>query len=224
MKNLKYFALAILSAFFISEVLQAAPPARRVPSRTSKPSSRAVEPNRPALPSTPARATDSARDSLPDFSTGSVTKSKLNIQQYISRIQQGLQISEYQALEIIEISSNPNNNLEGEQQIRLREQAQEYASQKEAAFDLYFNNELTGNQIAQTLDVPQTVIFLWMAEWFQNRLEQIQQQIPEFTRANKDNIRATIDFLKHYLTESEIRDLMIRNLDNFNPESAAQTN
>ena len=67
MKNFKYFTLAILSVFFISETLQAAPPGRRVPSKISKKtSSRAVEPNRP--PAAPARATDSVRDSLPDIS------------------------------------------------------------------------------------------------------------------------------------------------------------
>ena len=49
----------------ISEVLQAGPPGRRLPTRTSKSSSRNVEPNRPAIP---VRTTESVRDSLTDFS------------------------------------------------------------------------------------------------------------------------------------------------------------
>ena len=67
MKNFKYFTLAILSVFFISEALKAAPPGRRAPSRTSKSSSKTLEANR--LPATPIRATDTARNSLEDMST-----------------------------------------------------------------------------------------------------------------------------------------------------------
>ena len=66
MKDFKYFTLTILSIFFISEALKAAPPGRRAPSRTSKSPSKAVESRRPALPT---RATDAARNSLPDLSS-----------------------------------------------------------------------------------------------------------------------------------------------------------
>ena len=66
MKDFKYFALTILSIFFISEALKAAPPGRRAPSRTSKSPSKAVESRRPALPTS---ATDAARNSLLDLSS-----------------------------------------------------------------------------------------------------------------------------------------------------------
>ena len=76
MKNFKYFTLAILSVFFISETLQAAPPGRRVPTRVSKSSSKATtEANRP--PAAPERATDTARNSLEDMSLKSQMDSVL---------------------------------------------------------------------------------------------------------------------------------------------------
>ena len=93
MNHTKYIFLTCL-LFLISEVLQAGPPGRRLPTRTSKSSSKALEANR--LPATPIRATDSIRRSLPDLSQANpIDKKELPFGQRLAESKLALMLSGY---------------------------------------------------------------------------------------------------------------------------------